>query len=60
MQQRAKPDTTKMRSAADAVRDVKNWVALFAAEHELSDEAQKVLHKKLDELVDRIRAIECK
>ena len=46
-----------IRDAENAVRDLKNWVAVFAAEYDLPKEAIDTLHKKIDELAMKIAAI---
>jgi hypothetical protein len=53
-------EATSVRPVASAVRDAKNWLAVFAKEYDLSGEALGVLHKKFDELGDKLGKIECK
>jgi len=47
----------QIKEAEDSVREVKNWVAVFAEQHDLSDEAREVLNKKLEELAKKIAQI---
>ncbi len=60
MAHKPSPDKNAMRAAEDAVRDIKNWIAVFADEHELSSNAKKELESKLNDLAKRIAAIECR
>lgn len=53
-------DKTTVRPVANAVRDTKNWLAVFAREYDIASEAKRVLSKKLDELGEKIGKIECK
>lgn len=46
--------------ATDSMRDMKNWIAVFKTENELSDEACKVLDEKIDDVAECIANIECK
>lgn len=46
-----------IRDAENAVRDLKNWLAVFAEEYEIPQEAIDTLHKKIDELAMKIGAI---
>ncbi|MBI4141630.1 hypothetical protein HY484_01755 [Candidatus Woesearchaeota archaeon] len=52
------PRTT--RDVADALRDLKNWVFVFAKEYALPKEALNKLHEKIDELGDKLKNVECK
>jgi len=56
----AKVDTNTMRIAEDAVRDLKNWVFVFAKEYDLPKEAIDTLHKKVDEVAMKIGQIQCR
>lgn len=47
-------------AATDNMRDMKNWIAVFKTENELSDEACKVLDEQIGELAECIANIECK
>ena len=40
----------KLKEVADKVRDLKNWIAVFAEEYKLPEEAVKKLHEKIDEV----------
>lgn len=48
-----------VRDAENAVRDLKNWVFVFAKEYDLPEEAIKTLHQKIDELAVKIGGIKC-
>ncbi|MEM4247112.1 MAG: hypothetical protein QXF14_02210 [Candidatus Woesearchaeota archaeon] len=48
-----------VKEAENAVRDLKNWVFVFAEQHKLPDEAVKILHQKIDELAEKIAGIKC-
>lgn len=58
----AKPkiDAVAVREAESAVRDLKNWIAVFAEEYELPDEAIEKLNSKAEELVEKISNISCR
>ena len=45
-------DDEMMQEAAEAERELKNWTSVFASQHELSEEAAKVLNEKFDELAE--------
>lgn len=53
-------EATSVRPVANAVRDAKAWLAVFAKEYDLSEETIKVLHQNFDKLGDALKAIECK
>jgi hypothetical protein len=53
-------DAKSVRPVANAVRDAKNWLAVFAREYDLSKETVKVLGKKFDELGKKLGDIECR
>ena len=55
-----KVDVNAVRTAEDAVRDVKNWLFVFAKEYDLPKEALDTLQKKIEELAMKIGNIECK
>ncbi|VVB81398.1 Uncharacterised protein [uncultured archaeon] len=46
-------------SAENAVRDTKNWLAVFKTEYDVPDEAVKILHQKLDQISDNMRGLKC-
>ncbi len=48
-----------VKEAENAVRDLKNWIAVFAQEYNLPEEAKNTLHKKIDELAMKIAGIKC-
>jgi len=55
----AKVDVKEVRDAADALRDLKNWLAVFKTEYDVSEEAVKVLHQKVDEIGNKMNGIKC-
>ena len=49
--------TTNIRSVQDvanALRDLKNWLFIFAQEYDLPQEAVTVLHAKIDEVGQKL------
>lgn len=50
----------EIRNTEDSVRDLKNWVFVFAKEYDLPKEALDKLHEKIDELAVKIGNIQCK
>lgn len=50
----------EVRNVEDAVRELKNWVFVFAKEYDLPKEAIDTLSKKIDELAQKIGNIECR
>ena len=59
MAQKMKVDIKNIVAAASALRDVKNWLAVFKTEYGLSKEAHKVLDKKLEDLGRSLAGITC-
>ena len=57
---KSKVDAASVRSAEDAVRELKNWLFVFAKEYDIPKEAVDTLQKKIDELAMKIGNIECK
>lgn len=57
---KAEVDVNAVKEAETAVRDLKNWVFVFAKEYDLPQEAVDMLHKKVDEVAVKIGAITCK
>ncbi len=49
-----------VRDAENTIRDLKNWIFVFAKEYKLPEEAIKMLQTKLDETAVKIGAIACK
>jgi deoxyribose-phosphate aldolase len=49
-----------VKETADALRDLKNWVAEYAREFDLDAKAKKVLEKKIEEVAQKLARIECK
>lgn len=50
-------DAQSLKPASNALRDLKNWLAVFAKEYELAEEAVDVLHEQLDKVGQKIAAI---
>lgn len=48
-----KPHTVK--PAAEILRNIKNWTAVFAEEYDLPEEAVSILHEKFEELGEKLR-----
>lgn len=40
----------KLKEVADKLRNLKNWIAVFAEEYKLPEEAKSKLHEKIDEV----------
>lgn len=55
----AEVEKEDLDKATDAMRDLKNWAAVFRTTHELSDEAAKVMNEKVEALAQDIANIEC-
>lgn len=55
-----KIDPNSMKPVANTLRDAKAWLATFATEYALSDEAKKVLHDNLDKVGDALAKVDCK
>lgn len=51
------PDTNSVRDAENAVRDLKNWIFVFAKEHNLPKDAVDKLHEQVDNVAKKIAAI---
>lgn len=49
-----------VKSAADALRDLKNWVYEYAREFNLDEKAVETLHKKIDEVANKLAGVQCK
>ena len=50
-------DKPNVRDAENAVRDLKNWVAVFATEYKLPKEAIDTLHAQIDKVAAKIAEI---
>ena len=55
-----KPDISALQDIEATIRDLKNWVFVFAKEYDLPQEAVDMLHKKVDEVAEKIGRITCK
>ncbi len=51
-----KPD---VKDAAEAIRQLKEWLAVFAEEYDLAPEAKTKLEEKIDEVVKQLTGISC-
>jgi len=49
-----------VEEAANALRDLKNWVYEYAREYSLSEKAIEVLQKKIDEIAQKLIQTQCK
>ena len=52
-------DAQSLKPASNTLRDLKNWLAVFAKEYELAEEAVDVLGEQLDKIGQKIAAIKC-
>jgi hypothetical protein len=52
------PDS--MKPVANVLRDTKAWLAEFASEYDLADEAVKVLTQNFDKIGDALAKVDCK
>ena len=50
-------DKPNVREAENAVRDLKNWVFVFAKEYDLPKEAIDKLHEQVDRVAQKIADI---
>ena len=50
----------EIKTAEDSVRELKNWIFVFAKEYDLPKEAVDTLTKKVEELALKIANIQCK
>ena len=55
----AKVDVKSVRDVENSVRDLRNWLAVFKTEYDISEEAYKTLHDKIEELGSKIGGITC-
>ena len=46
--------TKELRAAADEIRDIMNWVAVFKTEYDLPAEVVQTLRKKLSKVAMRL------
>ncbi len=53
-------EANSVRPVANTLRDAKAWLATFAKEYDLPEEAIKILHENFDKIGDALKAIECK
>ncbi len=49
-----------VKDTANALRDLKNWVAEYAREFNLDNKAKKVLEKKIEEVAKKLADVTCK
>ena len=55
----AKVNYESVKESADILRDLKNWVAVFNNEDELSGEAREKLMEKIDDIADDLADVHC-
>ena len=53
-------DIRSVKDTANSLRDLKNWLFVFAQEYEIPQEAIIVLHAKIDEIGQKLARISCK
>ncbi|MEK6868382.1 MAG: hypothetical protein AABX98_06180 [Nanoarchaeota archaeon] len=53
-------DKSKIKLAANTLRDTKVWLAVFAREYDIASEAVCVLTEKLDEVGEKLANVDCK
>jgi len=51
-----KPD---VKGTAQAVKELKEWIAVFAEEYDLPDEAKEKLDEKIDSVAKKLSGISC-
>ena len=51
-----KPD---VKDAASAIKELKEWIAVFAEEYDLAPEAREKLEEKIAEVVKEVAEITC-
>lgn len=44
-----------VKEASNALRELKNWIFVFAEEYDLPEEAVKKLHEKVDDVAEKLR-----
>lgn len=52
-------DAESIKPVSNAVRETTNWLAVFADEYDLNEEAVQKLNAKLDEFAEKLANIEC-
>ena len=52
-------DLESVKKSADILRDLKNWVAVFENEDELSEEARDKLLSQIDAIADDLGDVHC-
>ncbi|MBI4150730.1 hypothetical protein HY492_01250 [Candidatus Woesearchaeota archaeon] len=50
-------DQNSIRDAENAVRDLKNWIFVFAKEHNIPKDAVDTLHEQVDNVAKKIANI---
>ena len=51
---------TSVEDVENKIRDIKNWVFVFAKEYNLAEEAVKMLHEKIDDLAVAVGELKVK
>jgi len=49
-----------VKPVSDTVASARQWLAVFKTEYNLTDETVNILHKKFDEIAEKLALIECK
>lgn len=49
-----------VKPVSDTLAETKQWLAVFAEEYDLAEEAVKVLTEQFDKIGEKLAAIECK
>ncbi len=54
-----KVEVKELRETENALRDFRNWLAVFKTEYDIDAEAYKILHAKVEELAVKVGAVKC-
>lgn len=46
-----------VKDTANTLRELKNWIFIFAKEYDLPDEAVTKLHEKVDEVAEKLKNV---
>ncbi|MEM4282638.1 MAG: hypothetical protein QXU88_01280 [Candidatus Woesearchaeota archaeon] len=57
---KAQPSISEVQDIEATIRDLKNWVFVFAKEYDLPQEAIDMLHNKIDEVASKVGRLTCK
>ncbi len=53
-----KPNAQIIKEAEDELRELKNWLFVFAKEYNLPEEAVEKLHEKIDAIAEKLADVE--